>query len=297
MTLIDKLYEKGSIQPPRWLPSNLQYLTIIGSEAYGVSSGGSDIDFVGFCIPPKENVFPHLAGEIPGFGKQLQRFEQWQQHHVPDCDGKDRTYDFTVFSIVKFFQLCMENNPNMIDALFTPRRCVTHSTQVSELVRENRKAFLHKGAWQKFKGYAYAQMSKIAKKSNSSNLHRARSIEEHGYDLKFAYHVVRLLNEVEQILIEQDLDLERNREQLKSIRRGDWTLTELQEWFQTKERQLEATYFASKLPQAPDETALKRLLLQCLEAHYGTIEGATVLVPEAVNLANDIRALLERHRV
>ncbi|PRA80583.1 hypothetical protein CQ054_20990 [Ochrobactrum sp. MYb29] len=102
MTLIDKLYEKGSIQPPRWLPSNLQYLTIIGSEAYGVSSGGSDIDFVGFCIPPKEDVFPHLAGEIPGFGQQLRRFEQWQQHHVPDCDGKDRTYDFTVFSIVKF---------------------------------------------------------------------------------------------------------------------------------------------------------------------------------------------------
>ena len=50
---------------------------------------------------------------------------------------------------------------------------------------------------------------------------REKDIVKHGYSTKFAYHIVRLLNEVEQILTEHDLDLERNREQLKSIRRGD----------------------------------------------------------------------------
>ena len=162
----------------------------MGSQAYGVSIDDSDLDVYGFCIPPKDLVFPHLAGEIPGFGRQIQRFDQFQEHHVKD-PNKEVEYDFTIYSIVKYFQLCMENNPNMIDSLFTPRNCVIHSTAVSELVRENRRMFLHKGAWHKFKGYAYAQMAKIRTKTNANNEKRAASIAAHGYDLKFAYHIVR----------------------------------------------------------------------------------------------------------
>src|SRR5688500_2656981 len=61
--------------PPKWLPNAVAYETIMGSVAYGVSSDTSDMDVYGFCIPPKEMIFPHLAGEIPGFGTQVQRFE------------------------------------------------------------------------------------------------------------------------------------------------------------------------------------------------------------------------------
>ena len=138
-------------------------------------------------------MFPHLAGEIPGFGTPRERFDQWQQHHVRPPDGRETTYDFQVFGVVRYFQLLMECNPNVIDSLFTPRRCVMHSTQVGEIVRENRKLFLHKGAWHKFRGYAYSQMHKIKGKVNASNPARAETIGKFGYDVKFAYHVVRLL--------------------------------------------------------------------------------------------------------
>jgi len=240
----------------------------MGSQAYGVSVDDSDLDVYGFCIPPKDIVFPHLGGVIFGFGNQGERFEQYQEHHVND-PNKKVSYDLTIFSIVKYFRLCMENNPNMIDSLFTPRNCVIHSTTISEMVREKRRMFLHKGCWHKFKGYAYAQMSKIRNKVNASNEKRAASIAEHGYDLKFAYHIVRLLNEVEQILVEGDLDLQRNREQLKDIRRGEWTIEQVERYFEEKERALEATYAASSLPHSPDEDAIKRLLMNCLEEHYG----------------------------
>jgi len=269
---LSKLLKSNVIHPPQWLPDNVMYLTIMGSNAYGVSSGTSDMDLYGFCIPPKDLVFPHLAGEIPGFGRQIQRFEQWQEHHVKDPDGKDTTYDFSVYSIVKYVQLCMENNPNMIDSLFTPRRCVLVSTEVGELIRSNAKSFLHKGSWHKFKGYAYAQVSKIRNKNNSSNEKRAKTIADYGYDVKFGYHVVRLLNEVEQILVEHDLDLERNREQLKSIRRGEWSLEQLLDYFQSKEKHLEEVYSKSTLRQTPDEDFIKTLLLECLEHHYGTLD-------------------------
>src|SRR4051812_35740825 len=166
----------------------------MGSVAYGVSSDTSDMDLYGFCIPPLGLTFPHTEGDIPGFGTQIKRFEQWQEHHIKAPDS-DQTYDFAVYSIVKYFQLCLENNPNMIDSLFTAPRCIIHSTQIGQMTRERRREFLHKGAWHKFKGYAYAQMGKIGAKTNHANEKRSASIAEHGYDLKFAYHVVRLLGE------------------------------------------------------------------------------------------------------
>ncbi|MCL2715031.1 MAG: nucleotidyltransferase domain-containing protein [Alphaproteobacteria bacterium] len=296
MTLLAKLVAANVAHPPKWLPDNMVYLTIMGSDAYGVSSDSSDIDFYGICIPPKTVVFPHLAGEIAGFGTPITRFDLWQQHHVPTIDGRQKTYDFSVYSIVRFFQLAMENNPNVIDALFTPRRCVVHSTAIGEVIREHRKRFLHKGAWHKFKGYAYAQMAKIDGSHERANPKRAAMIAAYGYDVKHAYHVVRLLNEIEQILTEQDLDLERNREQLKSIRKGEWKLEYLKEYFAAKEMQLEAGYMTSGLPQKPDEEGLKELLLSCLEMHYGAIERFRSPAGAAVALISDIEAVLDKHR-
>lgn len=294
--ILQKLRSAGVIHPPRWLVDNTIYLTQMGSVSYGVSSESSDVDVYGICMPPKDVVFPHLAGEIIGFGKPKERFDQWQQHHVTMPDGRTTIYDFQVFSIVRQFQLCMECNPNMIDSLFTPRRCVMHSTQVGETIRENRKLFLHKGAWHKFRGYAYSQMHKIRGKVNASNPEREANIAKHGYDVKFAYHVVRLLDEVEQIMVEQDLDLERNREQLKSIRRGEWPLEQIERHFEAKERALENTYATSALRHSPDEAAIKEVLLRCLEMHYGSLASAVARAPSADRLIRDIEDVLARHR-
>lgn len=273
-----ELTRKGLAKPPKWLPENIHYETIMGSLAYGVSSESSDFDVYGFGIPPKELIFPHLAGEIPGFGTQLKRFEQYQEHHIED-KGTKKEYDFSIFSIVKYFQLCMENNPNMIDSLFTPETCILTITKIGQMVRDNRKLFLHRGAWHKFKGYAYQQVHKIRTKTPDADSKRRELIDKFGYDVKFAYHTVRLLNEIEQILTEGDLDLMRNSEQLKSIRRGDWKEEEVVQYFQTKERDLEKLYNTSLLPYGPDEAKIKSLLLSCLEAHYGSLDKA-IHVPD-----------------
>ncbi len=282
----------ANLHPPSWLPSNLCYETIMGSVAYGVSADTSDIDVWGIALPPKEMVFPHLTGEIAGFGTQIKRFESWQEHHVK---ALDKEWDFQTFGIVKFFQLAMENNPNVIDALFTPRRCVLSSTAVGEYIRENRRDFLHKGAWHKFKGYAYSQLNKIRTKSPSGK--RADLVEQHGYDVKFAYHVVRLLLEVEQILVDGDLDLERDREQLKEIRRGTWSLERLESWAQEKEKQLEALYHSSTLPYAPDEAVLRAHLMHCLEAHYGDLSAVIAQPEEETRVLREIARLTERYRM
>jgi predicted nucleotidyltransferase len=292
--LLHRLVADKLIQPPKWLPDNTHYLTVMGSVAYAVSNDMSDMDCYGFVIPPKEMTFPHLGGHIPGFGRQVQNFEQWQQHHIRTQDGKE--YDFSLNSIVKYFQLCMENNPNMVDSLFTPQRCVLHITQVGELVRENRKLFLHKGSFHKFKGYAYGQLQKVKSKTKSDNPKRQASIDACGFDAKAGYHVVRLALECEQILTEGDLDLERNREQLKAIRRGEWTVDRLIQFFEDKERHLENLNNESKLPKYPDEDAIKALLMKCLESHYGNLQNAVTVQTDADKLLAEMQAVLDRYQ-
>ncbi len=275
--LINDLERKGLIKPPSWLASNTIFLTQMGSVAYGVATEDSDVDIYGTTVPPKRIVFPHLAGEVFGFGAKKERFEQFQQHHVvdPSADGgKGRMYDFTIFNIVKTFNLTMQNNPNCLDALFVPQFCILHITQAGNLMRENRHKFLHKGCYYKLKGYAYSQLHKMTTKDPKGKRQEIR--KKYGYDVKFAMHTVRLLDECQQILATGDLDLQRNREQLKAIRRGDVSEEEIRQWASAKEKDLEKLYAESKLPYSPDEGKIKQLLLDCLEEHYGSLKDAFV---------------------
>lgn len=288
MSRLQRLAEKGLIHPPKFLPSNVHYEVITGSEAYGVSSGGSDIDIVGVCIPPKQDVFPHLRGEIPGFGTQRERFGTWQEHHVDDPEAK-KQYDFCVHSIVKFFHLCLDNNPNMVDVLFTPQRCVLHCTRIGSMVRERRHIFLSRKVWHGYKGYSYSQINKLSRSTPA------------GVDTKKMYHVVRLLLQVEQILGEETLDLERNREVLKAIRRGEWGkgeegINRVRQFFQDKEVALEELYQKSNLPWAPPEEEIKTLLLECLEEHYGDLSSAVVSEKGVVHALRRITEVVDRSR-
>ena len=262
---VEKLFSKGLISPPPWLPGAVQYEVITGSFAYGVSGDDSDSDVYGFCIPRKDMVFPHLRGEIPGFGRQIKHFDQYQQHHISDQQSQ-KQYDLSIYNIVRYFQLCMENNPNMVDSLFVPEHCILHLTPIGQKVREQRRLFLHKGSWFKFKGYAYSQIRKAATRHPEGK--RAETVEKYGWDVKYGYHTVRLLLEAEQILSEGDLDLTRGREHLKAIRNGCVSQAEVEQWFRDKEADLERVYATSTLRHSPDEDAIKRLLLECLEMHY-----------------------------
>lgn len=299
-SIVSQLTKRGFIRPPTWLPDNILFEGVQGSNAYGVAVDESDFDMIGYCIPPKDMVFPHLAGHIEGFGRQKKRFVTYQKHHVNDPQargGKGRQYDINIYNIVHYFHLCMECNPNMVASLFLPSECIMHNSIIGNKVREKRHIFLHKGCWHRFKGYAYSQLAKMATKSPEEGSRRAAIIERFGYDTKFAYHLVRLLYEVEQILTTGDLDLRRNAEELKSIRRGEWGVKKVQAFFAEKEKALEAIYEkCTILPWGPQEDEIKQLLLDCLEEHWGHLEGCVVTDMTPVLALREIAEVVDRHR-
>jgi len=316
-SLFDKLCNEQLVTKyPAFLKANIHYECIMGSVAYGVSDDTSDMDVYGFAIPPRNVLFPYSHGYILGFDKKPIVFNQFQKHHIKDVH-KRKEYDITIYNIVKFFRLCMENNPNIVDALFVPERCILHSTAVGNHVRDNRKIFLSKKVYHTFKGYAFSQLHKMRDKyakdfvehcttynidieaplkdilapigqdqeavsrmlyivakieSNGKRSKRLKLIAKHGYDTKFLYHLVRLVDECQQILEEKDLDLTRSREHLKAIRRGEWPVDKGIDYFEQKLILLEDLYKTSTLPIQPDEDLIKALLLECIEMHYGSLQ-------------------------
>jgi predicted nucleotidyltransferase len=251
-----------------WVLDNIQYLTIMGSHAYGMNHKDSDFDVYGCTIPPKHYLYPSNFGYIYGYDK-IPAFEQFQ---FSSKDGPPKNHlDVQIYSIVKYVKLCFDNNPNMIDSLFTPDNCVLICTPLFKKIRSNRQLFLHKGAFHKFKGYAFSQMKKIrTNPEDRQSETRKTLIEKYGYDTKFAVHLFRLLDECEQILAGATLNLQRHRQQHKLVREGFYTLEEIEQQFKEKEKELEKLYNSSSLPydRKLNEKKIRELLVNTLSSFY-----------------------------
>ena len=254
-SLISKLISQGHLDCPTWVGNNIIFEGLVGSRAYGLETDDSDYDIIGICIPPKENVFPHLNGEICGFSTQTPQFKVFQKHHVKYAN---RVYDFKIYSIVSFFNLAMGNNPNILEALFLPPECVLFTTAISEAMYLNRRLFLHKGCWPRFKGYA------------TSELKNAIS-EEGACNSKAASRVVHLLGLVEQLLNGEDLNLQKNQKNLQDIREGNCTKEQIIEFFNICIPRLDDLCKESKLPEIPDEFVILTFLQNCLDTYYAEI--------------------------
>ena len=251
--------------------NDYSYLTLMGSRAYGTNNIDSDYDFYGFVVPPADIVFPHLKGEINGFGRNVQKFEQFQAQHVPHPFYRE--YDITVYNIVKYFQLVMEGNPNMVDSLFTPDSVVQYADEVAKMVRENRKLFLSQKMYHTFKGMLWAHLNRL--KSGHTKQGRLNLAEKYGYDTKDAYHSVRMLLELKQVLYYGDLDLTKNSNYLKDVRNGEFTLEHMVNSIETQLYDLEKAVFDNPhllaVPYKPDEDKIHSLLVNCLEEKYGNL--------------------------
>lgn len=292
---VERLTKAGLITPPSDVVSNTFYETVVGSVAYGVSDDLSDYDVNGFFVPAADRLFPHMRGHLLGFDADPKCPKAYQKHHIHHTDGKE--YDLNIYAITQYFKLCLDNNPNMVDTLFTPRECVLHSTAVAEMVREKRELFLHKKCFPKYKGYAFQQMHKMKGKNPEKDSKRDKLRQRYGFDVKYAYHLVRLLLECEMILTERTIDIRRHREHLKAIRRGEVTQEDIEKWFAEKEHGLERMYHESTLRAEPAREEIKQLLIDCLEHQYGSLAALQTVrnesAPERAAI-REIQAICER---
>ena len=315
----------------------------MGSHAYGVATSNSDLDIYGVVIPPRDYIFP--PNYIEGFDNRDLTFNHWQQHAVIDkCanGGKGCNYDFSIYNIVNFFRLAMDNNPNVLDSLFVRRESIIHITEAFEIVRENRKLFLHKGVVAKCRGYSFSQLAKTKNAighlqeifnfedshgiDHKTTIEEATNMEERlgyfahrdyldlwnkgtakttrfeaqkiaGFDLKFCYHIFRLVDQAEYILNNHDLDLmEPSRvAKMKAIRRGDLTFDEIVKYFSEAELRLANLHESSSLPKFPPAKEIRALLVSTLESHYGSLSNFLKESDGQKLAINEIKGILRKY--
>ena len=263
-SIVQKLYDSNLLNLEQNFILDTEFEVQMGSIAYGADmENSSDNDIHGFCIPPKEIIFPHLAKNyVEGFSNRIPNFESWHQHHI---DYGTAQYDVCIYSIVKFFKLAMDNNPNVLDVLFVPNHCHIKVSPIAQHILNNRKKFLSKLSFHRFSGYSFSQMKQLTQNK------RKDLIDKFGFDTKAAYHAVRLSLQAIQILETGDLDLDVNGKLLRSIRRGEYELEEIKEMLVNYEKQAKVLYDTGTLQYSSNIKELEELLIECLEMKFGKI--------------------------
>lgn len=273
------------------LKGTLIYEVIAGSRAYGCNRPDSDYDIYGICIPPLATVFPHLGGVIHGFSVNPYEFSHYEQADIFNEAGEQ--YSFSIFNIVRAFDLLLGCNPNIIEILFCPHVNVTHITKAGLLIRDNRKLFLSKLYINKMRAYASSQMKRARNFDPKGK--RKDLVEKFGFDTKSAQNLIRLTYQAEQVLLEKDLDLQRNAKTLLDIRNGLWSLEKIEELFNSKHAEIEKLVLTSDLQAKPDESKIKSLLLECLEIQYGKISKEIVVNSEDAGLLKTIHEMTAKY--
>lgn len=261
------MVKSGRIETPNFNVTDVVYETHMGSTAYGTSTDTSDLDIYSVVVPHPHIVFPHLVGHISGFSDRAVRFENLQAHNV---EYGGRQWDVSVYNIVRYFQLCLDNNPNMIDSLYTPEDSITYITSVGRTIRNNRGEFLHRGYARKALGFATSQLRKLDRATDGKRKHL---IEQFGYDVKAASHVVRLLLQAEQVLTRGRINFFHIRDTVREVKLGKWDKSGVYDFYIEYEDKIERLEKSSNLREKPDTPKIRRLLFHCLDMHYGDLKN------------------------
>ena len=281
-----------------WFKQNLLLETILGSHAYGCENLDSDYDVVCIVMPKPEHLWPQKYGyilnfdEVPSFRRKELKGEE-----KTTVEGKEVEIEW--ISIIEYFKLAgLECSPSPIEVLFASRNLVTAGSKVGWMLRDNRKLFLSAKTFHTFKHYASRQMQIIRTKKPVST-ERGQIIAKYGYDLKMAYNVLRLLDETEQLLIEQEIDLKRNREENKLMRNGSWgDLDRFERVVRDRMEHLEKLARSTTLPLTPQSDSLHKLLNEMIEDYYGNTADFSkasdfVSAKDVMDSLNEIKNLLK----
>lgn len=115
---------------------------VTGSRLYGTSNELSDYDYRGVCNMPLEvllNPFVPFEQKDSGFEEE----------------------DRVIYSLGKFFKLCADANPNILELLFIPPQNARLIKSDWLLIMERRHLFLSKKAKYTFTGYAFSQLKSV----------------------------------------------------------------------------------------------------------------------------------------
>lgn len=264
-------FDNLSNKPDFIINKAINYLSLVGSRAYGGETEESDYDFYGWVIPPEKYIFPHAIGYIDGFSNNKPSFDQFELRGVETQYGQA---DVTIYNIVKYFKLVADGNPNMLHSLFAPKNCIYKSDIIGNLVLTYKNLFLSQRVYHTFRGIAFSHFKKLKGKNREPDSNRAKIIEKYGYDTKDASYCLRFMWELEELLLTGNLCVDRFGKETIAIRNGKYSFDQICYLFRLVSDRIEkvkTTYTNLPLPREPDTDKIQSLLIDCLSFKYGCL--------------------------
>lgn len=129
--------EYDFLRTNKHLGSNILFLTLSGSHAYGTNVEGSDIDIRGVAGSP----------EILGFN----HFEQ----------AIDNRTDTVIYAVNKFVSLLAQGNPNIIELFGNDPELYVNMTPEGQMLLDNRELFLTRRIAYSYGGFANDQLRRL----------------------------------------------------------------------------------------------------------------------------------------
>lgn len=237
----------------------------VGSGLHGVTVGGhDDRDEMGWCI------------ELPKYVIGLDKFEQYI--YRTQAEGVRSGYgdlDLTVYSLRKWTKLALAGNPTVLMPLFVPQSEVVVDSSTAQSIRMRREQYLSRQTAAKFLGYMQAQREQMLGLRGKKHTNRPELIATHGFDTKFAYHMVRLGIQGVELLTTGEVSLpiaEPNRTWLQELREGKHTMDDAIARAVELEEQLKVLRESSELPEYPDYERANKQLIQMYTQVWGEQE-------------------------
>lgn len=136
------------------------------------------------------------------------------------------------------------------------------------------------GTWGQYeKGQKVQTVVKLIEDEVNKYGHRLELIRKFGYDTKYASHLIRLLDEGLQLLVEGHLTLPLTQNNLiRDIKLGKYKLDKVLKMADDKEKLVEQAYINSKLQHTPDLKAISDLQIVLLKEYWGWSSPLVVAV-------------------
>lgn len=233
-----------------------------GSSVFGLSLGDSgDRDELGVCLEPAE----YVVG--------LRHFEQWIHRTQPDgVRSGPGDLDVTVYSLRKWASLALKGNPTVLLLLFVPREKCVVWTPAAERLQAMAWAFASRKAGSAFLGYMQQQRQRLIGERGQMNVKRPDLEAAHGFDTKYAGHILRLGFQGVEYLTTGKISVPMGhgeREYVLSCRRGHLDENAVLTRAGELEAELKDAIDSSPLPDEPDYAAVNEWLISEYLAAWG----------------------------
>lgn len=236
----------------------LIHLFVGGSELHGAKvKNTDDLDIYGVYIEP-----PELA-----LGLERSEFYVWSTSGNERRNGPDDT-DVCLYSLRKWAGLAAKGNPTALHFLFSTNHAP--NKRIWQRILQHREVFLSRKAASQFRGFADAQLRRLQGIGTGKKGQRHELIGEHGYDIKAAMHVIRLLNEGIELMRSGTITLPRpERKLLVTIRTGKYgSLERVLELARELFDQLGQAEADSRLAETVDKARISKIVSETYLEHW-----------------------------